>query len=342
MVSFDGISQTILTPGVIRHQLETLDTARLNLANFNRIDSQYFQMVKSRFIAVTNVLQDHSITPATFRQLDNAVVTGKGYYTIVGDLVRAASANPPSKSLIGRIKTSFRHIFKTDHRMVKDLVRGVGGEEDIGFLSTLPTLHWRTHMPRSYSELFRLATQWLSAEIETHAAIIADQISDEQLRSALEVSESAITARFKNIEDERFKRFKQDLNSAEKARQPWYVPVVPFPSLIFRRSFPPKVNSLNVFTLYRRPKSLEAQLLTTVCDSPLPQNYLPLNPFVDYTLSRTTFATDPPHIKYKVRPVGLTAADVQNITADPEIVPQPIVLESAKWGFRLPDSSSLR
>jgi hypothetical protein len=267
-MSFDSISQTILTSGILRHQLENLDTARLNLANFNRIDSQYFQMVKSRFIAATNVLQSHSIPPATFRRLDNAVVTGKGYYTIVGDLVRDTSANPPSKSLIGRIKTSFRHVFNMDHRMVKNLVRGVGGEEDIGFLSSLSTLEWRTHMPHSYSELFRLATQWLSAEVETHAATIAHQISDEQLRSALGVSESAITARFKNIEDERFKRFKQDLNNAEKARQRWYVPVIPFPSLIFCRSPSPKVKYLNVFTLYRRPKWLEAQLLTIVCDSP--------------------------------------------------------------------------
>jgi hypothetical protein len=230
MASFDSVSQTILTSGAMRHQLESLDTAQLNLANFNRINSQYFQLVKSRFIAATNVLQDHYMLPATLRRLDNAVVTGKGYYTTVGHLARASSVKPPSMSLIGRIKTSFRHIFKTDYRMVEGLVRRAGGEEDFGFLSSLSTLEWRTHMPRSYSdsELFRLATQWLSVEIETHASNIASHISDEQFLSAFEASQSAINARFKNIENERFKRFKQDLNSAEKARQPWYVLHGPF------------------------------------------------------------------------------------------------------------------
>ena len=217
----------------MRHQLESLDTVQLNLTNFNRINSQYFQLVKSRFIAVMNVLQDHYMLPATLRHLDNAVVTGKGYYTIVGDLARATSIKPPSMSLIGRIKTSFRHIFKTDYRMVEGLVRCAGGEEDFGFLSSLSTLEWRTHMLHSYSKLFCLATQWLSVEIETHASTIASHISDEQFLSAFEASQLAINARFKNIENERFKRFNQDLNSAEKARQPWYVPVPSSTGLFF-------------------------------------------------------------------------------------------------------------
>lgn len=194
----------------------------LNFASFNRIDSQHFQLVKSRFIVVTNVLQDQPMSPAMFKRLDNAITTGNGYYSLTGDLIRAASAKPPAKSLMGRIKTSFRHIFKMDHRTVKDLVKRAGGAEDIDFLNTLRTLDWYSHMPRSCSELFRLARQWLSTEIETYTSTIARQISDDQLQSALEVSESAIALRFKDLEDERFNTFKRDLNNAERARQHWY------------------------------------------------------------------------------------------------------------------------
>jgi hypothetical protein len=212
---------------VIHHQLGDLDAAMLDFASFSTIDSQHFQLVKSRFIVVTNVLQDQLMSPAMFKRLDNAIVTGKGYYSLTGDLIRATSANPPAKSLMGRIKTSFRHMFKLDHPTVKDLVRRAGGAEDIDFLSTLTTLDWGSHMPRSCSELFRLARQWLSTEIETYTSTIARQISDEQLKSALEVSESAIALRFKDLEDERFNSFKRDLNDAEKARQSWYVCVMP-------------------------------------------------------------------------------------------------------------------
>ena len=239
ITSFDKFS-IIIPSGVIQHHLEDLDTTLLNFASFNRIDSQHFQLVKSRFITATSALQDHLTSPAMFKRLDAAVVTGTGYYSIVGDLLIAMSPNPPTMSLIGRIKNSFRHIFKRDHRMVKELVRRAGAAEDTEFLNTLETLNWRSHMPRSCSELFRLASQWLSTEVETYASTTARQISDGQLQSALEVSESAIALRFKDLENERFNEFKRDLNNAEKARQPWYVLGIPFLSstrLIFRRLY---------------------------------------------------------------------------------------------------------
>lgn len=206
----------------IQHELEDLEPTTFSSANFTAILSPTFQSLKARFIVVTDILgRYHPDSTVTLIQLDRAILLGgKPYYDAVADLLRASSSRPPSKSLMGWIKTSFRHLFRAGHENVQRLVNAAARQNDVDFLNNNLFMNsWDSRMPRSFSQLQRLATSWLRDEIESQTLTIAQTISDTQTNSAQQVSRMTIDVYFEIQKRERLEIYKQEINQGEADRR---------------------------------------------------------------------------------------------------------------------------
>lgn len=122
---------------------------------------------------------------------------------------------------MGRIKTSFRHLFHVDHRAIKQLVNTKLSVDDVDFLNRqLLEDNWRSTMPRSFAELARLATSWLRDTLERHTTAIADVISETQVQSAQEVSKTTVEIGFEDRRKERLDVLRREINQGELDRRP--------------------------------------------------------------------------------------------------------------------------
>lgn len=212
-------------PGELVHELEDLDEDALSAANFSRIDVPNYRLLKARFLVAVDAAQHLSqpLPQHKLNKLDRSIVTGRRYNDRVADLLNALSPHPPSRSIMGRLKTCFRHIFNADHSTVKQLIERRAGADDAEFLNNMIQQDWSSRLPRTFSELQRLATGWLRDEIESRTSVVAHELSSAQVQAAQEVSRTAISIRFEDQQKERLDVFKGELNQAELDRQDWYV-----------------------------------------------------------------------------------------------------------------------
>lgn len=208
---------------VLVHHLEDLDPTAFGGGIFDKIDSQRFQLLKSRFLAVTDTLQHHPlhVPQVTLNKLDKAIVSEEtAYNNVMADLLQMLSSQPLSDSFMGRVKRGFRHLFRVGHGTVKRLVDGKASVEDVDFLNNhLFTNNWHTRMPRSFIELQRFVTGWMRDKIESQTLAIAWAISDAQSHSAQEVTKTTINVHFEDRKKEQLEVFKQEINQAETDRQ---------------------------------------------------------------------------------------------------------------------------
>lgn len=208
---------------VLVHHLEDLDPTAFGAGIFDKIDSQRFRLIKSRFLVVTDALQHqpHHVSQVILNELDKAIISGEtSFNNVMADLLQMFSSQPLSDSFMGRVKRGFRHLFRVGHSTVKQLVDRKASVEDVDFLNNhLFGNNWHSRMPRSFFELQRFVTGWLRDKIESQTLAIAWAISDAQSHSVQEVAKTTINVHFEDRKKEQLEVFKQEINQAETDRQ---------------------------------------------------------------------------------------------------------------------------
>ncbi|KAF8306080.1 hypothetical protein DL93DRAFT_246104 [Clavulina sp. PMI_390] len=296
------------------HELDELDPSTiLRINQFASVDPGQFQSLKARFSVVTDIITRNALrlNAHKFYRLDAAILAGGNtFYNVISDLnqdIATASVEASgSRGFMHKMKKSFRHMFGTGHDVVKQRVDESARVDDLVFLNEqLFQPAWGSSFPRSVAELNRLATSWLRAKIDSKTTVIAQAISAEQNAVIKEVSDSVVEMRFFEMRKPRLDVFVRDLNQAEQTRQ--------------------ECVHLEEIHSFAGPQPSPESPSTEV-----------------FAISKTLSEEDPAHIKYTVQPIGLTAADVQGVTADLEHIPTPIVLSSAQWELRLQPGSTLK
>ena len=221
-------------PKSLAHDLVTVPADLLHRAGFDQIQTHSYQGLRSRLVVATEVVQGHSVTHQDFETLDNAVVTGRGFNTIIKGYLGVDPTNvydPNDAGLLGSLYSTARAwgvsgpSYGDEGEMrVNDLLRRASRIADPAILGMISTHDWTSRMPRATQALFEQATTWILDKVESASNTWAHRASDEQFRAGEAKYRAKVEKTFGGMVGERMEKLKAEVNEAETKESPGYVP----------------------------------------------------------------------------------------------------------------------
>lgn len=197
----------------------------LSRAGFDHIQSHSYQGLRSRLIVATEVVQGHTITHSDFDTLDNAIVSGKGFNSLIKTYLGLDQTNPyegAEAGIVGSIYSTARawgvagpSFGDASEMRVNDLLRRAGRIADPAVLGMISTHDWTSHLPHVTRSLFEQATGWLLEKVENVSNTWAHRASDEQFRAGEVRYRAKVEKMFGGMVGERMEKLKQELNETE-------------------------------------------------------------------------------------------------------------------------------